>query len=214
MIKIAPSILSADFSQIRSEIEKINSSTADLIHYDVMDGVFVPPITFGHQLIAEAQKHTKLPADVHLMIVEPWKHFESFAKAQASMITFHYEAAVHHHRHIQEIKSFGLKAGLSIVPSTPVEQIFPILHELDLVLVMSVNPGYGGQSFLKFCLQKIQILNEFRKTHHLDFLISVDGGINLDTSVQVKQAGADILVTGSAFFSATDPKDYVQRLRI
>lgn len=213
MVKVAPSLLSADFSRVQEAVETCRNSGADWIHYDVMDGVFVPPITFGHQFVADARKHADLPADVHLMTVEPWKHFQTFVQAGATAITFHYEAAVHHHRHVQELKGLGVLAGVSVVPSTPVQLLFPLLEFLDLVLVMTVNPGYGGQKFLEFCLEKIELLHQERTRRGLSFLISVDGGINTETAVQVKRRGADILVTGSSFFASSDPADYVARLR-
>ncbi len=213
MLLIAPSVLSADFSNVEKAIQKISESGADLIHYDVMDGDFVPPITFGSQFIEQAQKKTKLDADVHLMISKPWKHFASFAKSGAKYLTFHYEAAVHHHRHLQEIQALGIKAGISIVPSTPVSVLSELLPFLDLILIMSVNPGYGGQSFLPFCLRKIQYLAENKEKNGYSYLISVDGGINEKTAVEARLAGADILVTGSSFFNSDHPADLISRLR-
>ncbi|MBE6351273.1 MAG: ribulose-phosphate 3-epimerase [Spirochaetaceae bacterium] len=201
--KLAPSLLSADFCCLESALKQIEDNGGELVHIDVMDGVFVPQISYGQPVIKSIRKATTLPFDVHLMIENPDLHIESFANAGADYITFHWEAAVHHHRIISKIHSFGKKAGISIVPSTPVSAIEEILPELDLVLVMTVNPGFGGQSFISSCAKKISKLCDLRKEKDLDFLISVDGGINNETVGLVQECGADIIVSGSSFFNGS-----------
>jgi ribulose-phosphate 3-epimerase len=198
---LAPSLLSADFSNLAEDIKKIEDSGASLVHIDVMDGIFVPQISFGQPVVSSIRKCTKLPFDVHLMIEHPENQIETFVQAGADCITFHYEASVHHHRIIQKIKESGVKAGISIVPSTSVDTIKEILPYVDLVLVMTVNPGFGGQKLIPSCVKKISDLVKFREEHGLNFMISVDGGVNAETLPLVVNAGSDVVVSGSAFFN-------------
>lgn len=198
---LAPSLLSADFSDLAGAVKKIENDGGSIVHIDVMDGQFVPQITYGQPVIKSIRKLTKLPFDVHLMVEKPELMVDSFAESGADWITFHYESTVHIDRLIHRIHDLGKKCGVSIVPSTPVQLISEILHLVDLVLVMSVNPGFGGQSFIPYTLDKISELKKIREERKLDFLISVDGGVNEKNFSQVADAGADILVSGSSFFS-------------
>jgi len=212
-IIIAPSVLSANFTRVGEAVSLIESAGGDWVHLDVMDGMFVPNITFGSKMVRDIREITSLPLDVHLMIEKPEYHIEKFSEAGADLITFHLEAAVHVHRILSQIKKRGKSAGISIVPSTPVELLSEILPELDLILVMSVNPGYGGQNFIENSIDKIQRLDHERKKQGYSFKISVDGGISRKTARLVRDAGADVLVTGSSFFSSTDPGAEAAALR-
>ena len=200
-VLLAPSLLSADFSDLARAIKKIEQNGGSIVHIDVMDGAFVPQITYGQPVIKSIRKLTGLPFDVHLMVEKPELMVDSFAEAGSDWITFHYESTVHIDRLIHHVHSLGKKCGISIVPSTPVSFISEVLHLVDLVLVMSVNPGFGGQSFIPYTLDKISELKKLREERKLDFLISVDGGVNEKNFSQVAEAGADILVSGSSFFS-------------
>lgn len=198
---LAPSLLSADFADLKSAVKKIEDEGGSVVHIDVMDGQFVPQITYGQPVIKSIRKLTRLPFDIHLMVEKPELMVDSFAQAGGDWITFHYESTVHIDRLISHIHSLGKKCGISIVPSTPVAALSEILPLVDLVLVMSVNPGFGGQSFIPYTLQKISQLKKIRSEKSLSFKISVDGGINEKNYAEVAEAGADILVSGSSFFS-------------
>lgn len=198
---LAPSLLSADFSNLASAVKKIENDGGSIIHIDVMDGHFVPPISYGQPIIKSIRKLTELPFDVHLMVEKPELMVDSFIEAGADWITFHYESTVHMDRLINHIKDSGKKCGISIVPSTPVSFLSQVLPLVDLVLVMSVNPGYGGQSFIPYSIEKIRELKKIREENNLSFKISVDGGVNEKNASEISQAGADILVSGSSFFS-------------
>lgn len=211
-VRIAPSILSADFSKLGEEIRAIDAAGADYIHVDVMDGHFVPNITIGPIVIESLRKVSSKTFDVHLMIAPVDPFIEGFAKAGADIITFHPEAGAHPHRTIQLIKSFGKKAGISLNPSTPVNVLDHVLHEIDLVLVMTVNPGFGGQKFIPL-LDKIRSVRERIKACGRAIDLEVDGGINADTAPQVVQAGADVLVAGTAVFKEKDYSQAIKRLR-
>src|SRR5699024_7508791 len=204
MTKIAPSILSANFSNLGDEIKDVEKGGADYIHVDVMDGHFVPNITIGPLIVEAIKPVTSLPLDVHLMIENPDNYIKGFADAGASIITVHQEASVHLHRTIQLIKDTGVKAGVVINPATPVEMIKDILPEVDLVLIMSVNPGFGGQSFITHAVQKIKQVAAWREEMNLSFEIEVDGGVNVHTAKACTDAGADVLVAGSAVFGKSD----------
>jgi ribulose-phosphate 3-epimerase len=209
---IAPSVLSADFSNMAEAVRLIGSSGAEWVHLDVMDGSFVPNLTFGPKLVADLRPHSPQIFDVHLMIDNPITFIDDFIRAGSDYITFHAEAAIHSHRIIQLIHERGKKAGISIVPSTPVSSIEFLLPFVDLVLVMTVNPGFGGQPIIPECFQKVRELVRLREKAG-DFLISVDGGINEATAADAREAGSDIMVTGSAFFNAPDKGALVARLK-
>ncbi|PIW70411.1 MAG: ribulose-phosphate 3-epimerase [Ignavibacteriales bacterium CG12_big_fil_rev_8_21_14_0_65_30_8] len=200
MALLAPSILSSDFSNLSQQIRLVEMSGADWIHCDVMDGHFVPNITFGPIVIKAAKKCTKLPLDVHLMIENPDKYLEDFYNAGSNTITVHQETCPHLHRTISKIKELGAKAGVSVNPSTPLSTIEDIADEIDLLLIMSVNPGFGGQSFIKNSIKKIESAVKLRERIKADFLIEVDGGINKNTSKNILDAGCDVFVAGSSIF--------------
>lgn len=213
MIKIAPSILSADFARLGQEIEAIAAAGADYVHVDVMDGHFVPNITIGPLVVEAARRVTDLPLDVHLMIDNPDCYIPEFVRAGADIITVHSEAVNHLHRTVQLIRSLGKKAGVSINPATPVSVLEVILDDLDLVLVMSVNPGFGGQSFIPVCLQKIEALRRMIERRGLTVELEVDGGVKLDNIRTIAAAGAEVFVAGSAVFSTPDYKATITALR-
>ena len=204
MFKLAPSILSADFSQLGKQVELIEKGGADLIHVDVMDGHFVPNISFGAAVMKSVEKCVSLNFDVHLMIENPDDYIEDFMTLRTEFITVHQEACTHLHRTIGHIKNLGAKAGVSLNPATPVSTLEEILDELDLVLIMSVNPGFGGQKFINSSLRKIKKLSEIRRERGLDFQIEVDGGVNLDNAPLLAEAGVEIAVAGSSVFGADD----------
>lgn len=199
--QLAPSLLAADFGNLAKCIRQIETDGGSVVHIDVMDGQFVPQVSFGQPVVESIRSLTSLPFDVHLMVEKPENQIESFVKAGADWITFHLEACVHANRLAAHIRSLGKKAGISIVPSTPVASLSELLSEVDLVLVMTVNPGFGGQKMIPACVEKIRQLVQIRKERNLDFKISVDGGVNSETISSVIEAGADVIVSGSAFFS-------------
>jgi len=210
---VAPSILAANFNQLGKDIEMINSSDADYVHCDVMDGVFVPNISFGIPVIQAVGEISKKPLDVHLMIVNPEKYVEDFYKAGASVITVHYEACPHLHRVIQQIKSFGIKASVCLNPHTPVHLLEDILPDLDMVLLMSVNPGFGGQKFIENTCKKASGLKEMILHQNLETLIEVDGGVNFEVGKKLYDSGVDILVAGSFVFGSQNPAETISRLK-
>jgi ribulose-phosphate 3-epimerase len=211
--RIAPSILSADFANLQRDIEMINRSQADWFHVDVMDGVFVPNISFGMPVVKAAHKHATKPLDVHLMIVDPDRYIKEFKACGAEVLTVHYEACTHLHRTIQAIRAEGMKAGVAINPHTPVTVLADILADVDLVLIMSVNPGFGGQSFIENTYAKIRQLKEMREEHQLSFLIEIDGGVNEANIGKLVHAGADVLVAGNAVFASVNPEQTIAALK-
>jgi len=213
MVKISPSILSADFARLGEEIQAIERGGADYVHVDVMDGHFVPNITIGPLVVDAVRKITDLPLDVHLMIDNPDLYIADFAQAGADIITVHQEAVSHLHRTVQLIKSFGKKAGVSINPATPASTLDMILADLDLVLVMTVNPGFGGQSFIDSCLSKIRELREQITARGLAVELEVDGGVKIDNIGEIAASGADVFVAGSAVFGAADYAATIAALR-
>ncbi len=213
MIKIAPSILSANFIKLGEEIKAAEEAGVDMLHIDIMDGHFVPNITIGPFIVESIRQVTSLPLDVHLMIEEPDTYLRDFIKAGADYVTVHLEASVHLHRTVQLIKETGAKAGVSLNPATPVWSLEDILPDIHLVLLMSVNPGFGGQKFIPQALDKIRILKKFIKEKGFTTLIEVDGGINIDNAKDVASAGADILVMGSAFFHSGNYKEIMKRVK-
>ena len=210
---IAPSILSADFANIQRDVEMINHSTADWFHIDIMDGVFVPNISFGFPVMKAIQKHAKKPLDVHLMIVDPDRYLTAFRDAGANILSVHIEACTHLHRTIQEIKSLGMKAGVAINPHTPIESLSEIIADINLVCVMSVNPGFGGQKFIPNTLVKLRKLKELIEESKSGAKIEVDGGVSPENASALIQAGADVLVAGNTVFSSNDPKGMIAKLK-
>ena len=213
MIRIAPSILSADFMRLGDEIRAAEEAGAELVHVDVMDGHFVPNITIGPMFVEGIRKITKLPIDVHLMISDPDKYAHDFASAGSDYITVHAEATMHLHRSVQCIKEEGVKAGVSLNPATPLCSLDYILSDIELVLIMSVNPGFGGQKFIPSALEKIRRLKDTITERNLSVLIEVDGGVKIENAAKITRAGADILVMGSAFFGSGDYSAFIKKLR-
>lgn len=213
MIKIAPSILSADFSRLGDDIKAVEEAGADYIHVDVMDGHFVPNITIGPLVVQAIRPVTKLPLDVHLMIENPDRYIEEFAKAGADIISVHVEASPHLHRTVQLIKQQGVKAGVVINPATPVDSIKHIIQDVDLVLLMTVNPGFGGQAFIESIVPKIKEVSDLVQTQGLNVEIEVDGGVNPETARLCVEAGANVLVAGSAIYGKKDLKDAIKAIR-
>ena len=213
MAIVAPSLLASDFLRLERECKMLNESEADWFHLDVMDGRFVPNISFGLPVIEHVRKATTKPCDVHLMIVEPEKYAEDFQKAGADMLTVHYEACPHLHRNVQQIRSLGMKAGVALNPHTPVLLLQDILQDVDMVLIMSVNPGFGGQTFIPRTFQKIRELRAMIDEQKLPVKIEVDGGVTTSNAPDLIRAGADVLVAGSTVFKSGDPKETIRQLK-
>ncbi len=211
--RIAPSILSADFANLQRDIEMINRSQADWFHLDVMDGVFVPNISFGMPVVKAIHKHATKPLDVHLMIVDPDRYIKDFKNCGAEVLTVHFEACTHLHRTLQAIRAEGMKAGVAINPHTPVNVLADILADVDLVLIMSVNPGFGGQSFIENTFTKLSQLKDMRAERQLSFLIEIDGGVNEINAGKLAHAGADVLVAGNAVFASGNPEQTIAALK-
>jgi len=210
---IAPSILASDFANLQKEITMINESSADWIHVDIMDGVFVPNISMGLPVVHAVKKHAKKPLDVHLMIVQPERYIEAFREAGAEYISVHAEACVHLHRTIQQIKATGAKAGVALNPHTPVSVLSEIINDIDLVCMMSVNPGFGGQKFIPNTYKKISELAAMIKSNNASVLIEIDGGVNQDNAKSLLDAGATVLVAGNFVFASSDPKGTITKLK-
>lgn len=212
-VQISPSVLSCDFANIQRDVELLNASAADYLHIDIMDGVFVPNISFGFPVMKAIQKHATKPMDVHLMIQNPDQYIQEFKEAGAAILTVHYEACTHLHRTIQAIKAAGMKAGVALNPHTPVDLLQDVIHDLDLVLIMSVNPGFGGQKFIERAVLKVEQCKNLIHKAGSHALVEVDGGVNLATGKLLVEAGADILVAGSFVFNSTDPKQTISDLK-
>ena len=212
-IKIAPSLLACDFSKLADEIEAVEKAGADMLHIDVMDGRFVPNITIGQPVVSAIRKVTRLPLDVHLMITEPMEHIKSFIDAGADIVSIHLEACNHLHKATAMIKDAGKKAGISLNPATPVVMLKDIIEELYLVLIMTVNPGFGGQKFISSTLKKIKELDGLKRKLNPALMIEVDGGINVQNSASVVKAGADIIVAGTAIFGSKSYKGAIEKLK-
>lgn len=210
---IAPSILAANYGHLDKEFDMLNSSNADWVHVDVMDGIFVPNISFGQMLVTQMKEVSRLPLDVHLMIVDPERYVDSFIDIGAEVVTFHLEATNHAHRLISHIQSKGVKAGVALNPQTNVDALDDILEGLDLVCLMSVNPGFGGQKFIYRTLHKIKTLKTKIMERNLDTIIEIDGGVGLQNAEAILKAGADVLVAGSSVFKSEDPIDTIDRLK-
>jgi ribulose-phosphate 3-epimerase len=210
---IAPSLLSADFLKLQQECDMLNQSEADWYHLDVMDGNFVPNISFGPMLISFFRKATQKTCDVHLMIEQPDRYIKAFHEAGADILTVHLEACTHLHRTIQQIKELGMKAGVAVNPHTPVELLKPILQDIDLVCLMSVNPGFGGQKFIPHTLEKIKELRQLIATAGSNTLIEIDGGVTLDNAASIVKAGADVLVAGNTVFKSPHPAQTIRDLK-
>lgn len=210
---ISPSLLASDFANLQSECEMLNNSDADWYHLDVMDGVFVPNISFGMPVIAAINKHTLKPLDVHLMVEDPDRYIKDFQKAGANILTVHYEACTHLHRTLQAIKDEGMKAGVSLNPHTPVELLEGIINEIDLVLIMSVNPGFGGQKFIESTYEKVRKMKAIITAAGADTKIEIDGGVTSANAKQLVEAGADVLVAGSFVFKSDNPTQTIADLK-
>jgi len=210
---IAPSILAADFANLQRDVEMLNASEADWMHVDVMDGRFVPNISFGFPVLKAVKKYAKKPLDVHLMIVEPERYVKEFAEAGANRITVHYEVSPNLHRTVQAIKEAGCKACVALNPHTRVALLEDIIQELDMVLIMSVNPGFGGQKFINNTYKKLADIKALKRRYNTELLIEVDGGVDIDNAAKLIDAGADVLVAGNAVFSAPDPTFYISELK-
>ncbi|MCE9624521.1 MAG: ribulose-phosphate 3-epimerase [Deltaproteobacteria bacterium] len=210
---IAPSILSADFSRLGEEVRAVEAAGADIIHFDVMDGHFVPNITVGPLVLEAVRKITKLPIDAHLMIDHPDQYVADFIKAGANYVSVHVEASRHLHRSIQLIRSLGAKAGIALNPHTPIASMGYILDEVDFILVMTVNPGFGGQKFIPAAFKKVAELDQLRREHGLSFQIEIDGGVKVDNIAEISRAGVDIFVAGSAVFNSGNYQETVQAMK-
>ena len=210
---IAPSVLAADFANLQRDIEMINDSNADWFHIDIMDGVFVPNISFGMPIITAMKKHTKKPMDVHLMIINPDQYISTFKKIGADILTVHYEACTHLHRTIQQIKAEDMKAGVALNPHTPIHLLEDVINDIDLVCIMSVNPGFGGQSFIENTYNKVKQLKALITKNEASTLIEIDGGVNINNAKALTEAGADVLVAGSFVFKAEDPENTIKKLK-
>lgn len=210
---ISPSVLSCDFANIQRDVEMINNSKADWFHIDVMDGIFVPNISFGFPVISAIKKHAKKPLDVHLMIANPDQYLQDFKNAGADILTVHYEACPHLHRTIQAIKQLGMKAGVALNPHTPVQLLEDVIEDLDLVLIMSVNPGFGGQKFINNAILKVEQAKNLIHLKGSHAIVEVDGGVNLETGKLLVAAGADALVAGSFVFNSANPIDTISDLK-
>ncbi|WP_256009745.1 ribulose-phosphate 3-epimerase [Desertivirga xinjiangensis] len=210
---VAPSVLAADFGNLQRDIEMVNTSEADWFHVDIMDGVFVPNISFGFPVLEALSKHAKKPLDVHLMIVDPDRYLSQFKKAGAATITVHYEACTHLHRTVQAIKDLGCIAGVALNPHTPVSVLDDIIEDIDMVLIMSVNPGFGGQKFIQNTYRKIRTLKAMASGRNENLLIEIDGGVNSENAPLLLKAGANVLVAGNFVFSAAEPQKIISGLK-
>lgn len=210
---VAPSILASDFAFLGREIAMINDSDADWVHVDIMDGVFVPNLSMGIPVVEAVQRHARKPLDVHLMIVQPERYVEAFRKAGAEYISVHLEACHHLHRNIQQIKSLGAKAGVAINPATPVGVLGDVIQDIDLVCVMAVNPGFGGQKFIEHTYDRVSELKRIISERKSAALIEIDGGVNIDNAQALLDAGADVLVAGNCVFSSSDPQGTIRKLK-
>jgi ribulose-phosphate 3-epimerase len=210
---IAPSLLAADFANLQRDIEMVNQSQADWFHVDIMDGVFVPNISFGMPVLEAIKKHAQKPLDVHLMITQPERYIETFYGLGASVISVHWEACTHLHRTLNHIRSLGIKAGIAINPHTPIALLEDIIAEADIINLMSVNPGFGGQQFIPKTIDKIKVLKQMIQNNGLNTLIEIDGGVNLKNFNSIVEAGADILVAGNCVFGSSKPLEAIQQLK-
>tara|TARA_R110000868_G_scaffold229763_2_gene482871 strand:+ start:318 stop:977 length:660 start_codon:yes stop_codon:yes gene_type:complete len=212
-IKIAPSLLAADFGNLQRDVEMVNNSAADWHHIDVMDGVFVPNISYGMPVVKAIKEHATKPLDVHLMIVDPDRYIQTFADLGAEILTVHYEACIHLHRTLQAIKAAGMKAGVALNPHTNVNLLEDVINDIDVVLLMSVNPGFGGQSFIENTYSKIKVLKELINKKGANTLIEIDGGVTSSNAKALKDAGADVLVAGSFVFKSSNPTETIKELK-